>query len=99
MIFRNPARGLPVGDIEGIPRSTPSELLMGLLDQAPTPLGRLVVALAAVHALPGKEIRTTLHTTGLDLFKGHARSPARSAAARPPPGGAHHQLAAYRHRR
>ncbi|MFM9540072.1 hypothetical protein [Streptomyces turgidiscabies] len=33
------------------------------------PAGRLVVALAAVHALPGKEIRT-LHTTGLDLSRG-----------------------------
>ena len=58
MIFRNPARDLPVGDIKGIPKSIPSDLLMGLLDQATTPLGRLVVALAAVHALPGKEIRT-----------------------------------------
>lgn len=29
VIFRNPARGLPVGDIKGIPRSIPSELLMG----------------------------------------------------------------------
>ncbi|WP_333739675.1 hypothetical protein [Streptomyces sp. IBSBF 2806] len=42
---------------------------MGLLDQASTPLGRLVVALAAIHALPGNEIRT-LHATGLDLSRG-----------------------------
>ncbi|MFF2518894.1 hypothetical protein [Streptomyces sp. NPDC058086] len=69
VIFRNPARDLPVGDIKGIPKSIPSDLLMGLLDQATTPLGRLVVALAAVHALPGKEIRT-LHITGLDLSRG-----------------------------
>lgn len=69
VIFRNPARDLPVGDIKGIPKSIPSDLLMGLLDQATTPLGRLVVAFAAIHALPGKEIQT-LHTTGLDLSRG-----------------------------
>ncbi|MER5928099.1 hypothetical protein [Streptomyces mirabilis] len=69
VILRNPARDLPVGDIKGIPKSIPSDLLMGLLDQATTPLGRLVVALAAVHALPGKEIQN-LHTTGLDLSRG-----------------------------
>ncbi|MFC8593809.1 hypothetical protein [Streptomyces atroolivaceus] len=42
---------------------------MGLLDQATTPLGRLVVALTAIHALPGKEIQT-LHTCGLDPSRG-----------------------------
>lgn len=61
VIFRSPARDLPVGDIKGIPKSIPSDLLMGLLDRASTPLGRLVVVLAAVHALPGKEIRTLHH--------------------------------------
>ncbi|WP_328491494.1 hypothetical protein OHS59_01150 [Streptomyces sp. NBC_00414] len=40
MIFRNPARDLPVGDIEGIPKSIPSDILMELLDQAATSLGR-----------------------------------------------------------
>ncbi|WP_426567312.1 hypothetical protein [Streptomyces canus] len=68
-IFRNPTQDLPVGDIKGIPKSIPSDILMGLLDQTTTPLGRLVVALAAIHALPGKEIQT-LHTTGLDLSRG-----------------------------
>ncbi|EPH46913.1 hypothetical protein ABT390_33775 [Streptomyces aurantiacus] len=69
IIFRNPAHGLPVGDLKGLPKPIPSDLLMGLLDQARTPLGRLVVALAAIHALPGYEIRT-LHTAGLDLSRG-----------------------------
>ncbi|MGW3954689.1 hypothetical protein ACWEKM_28000 [Streptomyces sp. NPDC004752] len=69
MIFRNPTRHLPVGDLKGIPKSIPSDLLMGLLDQTATPLGRLVVALASIHALPGHEIQT-LHTTGLDLSRG-----------------------------
>ncbi|MFD3612119.1 hypothetical protein ACFWXA_29380 [Streptomyces atroolivaceus] len=54
---------MPVGNIKGIPQSIPSDLLMGLLDQASTPLGRLVVALAAVHALPGKGDPGPLHTT------------------------------------
>ncbi|MCT9011529.1 hypothetical protein [Streptomyces rhizosphaerihabitans] len=58
VIFQNPARDLPVGDLTGLPKSIPSDRLMGLLDQARTPLGRLVVALAAIHALPGSEIRT-----------------------------------------
>lgn len=69
MIFRYPTRNLPVGDLMGIPKSIPSDLLMGLLDQARTPLGRLVITLVAIHALPGHEIRA-LHTTDLDLSRG-----------------------------
>ncbi|MFF7987608.1 hypothetical protein ACFZDK_52635 [Streptomyces sp. NPDC007901] len=42
---------------------------MGLLAQASTPLGRLVVALASIHALPGHGIRT-LRTTDLNLSCG-----------------------------
>ncbi|MGW3313623.1 hypothetical protein ACWDG9_44465 [Streptomyces sp. NPDC001073] len=69
VVFRNPARNLPVGDIKRIPKSVPSDLLMRFLDQATTPLDRLVIALTVIHALPGHEIRT-LHTTGLDLSRG-----------------------------
>ncbi|CAM5521420.1 MULTISPECIES: site-specific integrase [Streptomyces] len=69
VIFRNPARNLPVGDLKGIPRSVPSDRLTGLLDRAKTPLGRLVIALVAVHALPGTDIRTIL-TTDLNLARG-----------------------------
>ncbi|MCX4768041.1 hypothetical protein OG562_45400 [Streptomyces sp. NBC_01275] len=69
VIFRGTTRDLPVGDIKSTPKTIPSDLLMGLLDQATTPLGRLVVAFAAVHALPGEEIQN-LHTTGLDLSRG-----------------------------
>jgi hypothetical protein len=46
------ARNLSVGDITGLPRSIPSDVPAGLLDYATTPFGQLVVALAAVHALP-----------------------------------------------
>nr|WP_138968746.1 hypothetical protein [Streptomyces sp. YIM 121038] len=69
VIFLNPARDLPVGDIEGLPRSVPSDLLAGLLDQAPTPFGKFVIALVAVHALPGSDIRA-LRTEALDLSRG-----------------------------
>ncbi|WP_225101642.1 hypothetical protein [Streptomyces sp. CoH27] len=69
VIFRNPARDLPVGDLKGVPKSIPADVLMGLLDQVTTPLGRLVVTLASIHALPGHEIRT-LRATGLDLSRG-----------------------------
>ncbi|MGW5590234.1 hypothetical protein [Streptomyces sp. NPDC003857] len=39
-----------------------------MLDQTETPLGRLVVPLAAIHALPGSEIRT-LQPSCLDLSR------------------------------
>ncbi|MGV9654152.1 DUF6248 family natural product biosynthesis protein [Streptomyces sp. NPDC003554] len=67
-------------------------------DAAPagtTPLGRLVVALAAVHALPGKEFQN-LHTTGLDLSRGTLEvrrrlddlpPPALAGLVQPPPTG------------
>lgn len=87
VIFRNPARDLPVGDIKGTPKSIPSDVLMGLLDEATTPLGRLVVALAAIHALPGKEIQT-LHTVGLDLSRGTIEV-RRGLLRHPLPGGSH----------
>ncbi|MCX4460146.1 hypothetical protein OOK58_57220 [Streptomyces sp. NBC_01728] len=69
IIFRDPARHLPVGDLKGIPKSVPSDLLAGLLDHATTPLGRLTVALAAVHAVPGSDILKVL-TADVDLARG-----------------------------
>lgn len=69
VIFINPARDLPVGDLQGIPKSVPSDLLASLLDQATTPFGKFVIALVAVHALPGADIRA-LRTEWLDLSRG-----------------------------
>jgi hypothetical protein len=71
MVFRNPARQLSVGYLKGIPQSVPSDHLAGLLDQAKTPLGRLVIALVAIHALPGEDLRTIL-TTDLSLARSSA---------------------------
>ncbi|MFI8235003.1 hypothetical protein ACIGDI_40050 [Streptomyces sp. NPDC085900] len=69
VVFRDPARELPVGDLKGIPRSVPSDLLARLLDHARTPVGRLAVALAAVHAVPGRDMRMIL-TADVDLARG-----------------------------
>ncbi|MGW0536551.1 hypothetical protein [Streptomyces sp. NPDC003032] len=63
------ARHLTVGDLKGIPRAVPRDRLVGLLDRAKTPLGRLVIALAAVHAVPGNDIRMIL-TSNLDIARG-----------------------------
>jgi hypothetical protein len=60
---------LPVGDLKGVPQSVPGDMLAGILDQATTPLGRFVIALVAVHAVPGNDIRTVL-TTDLSLARG-----------------------------
>ncbi|MEV5884309.1 hypothetical protein AB0L74_16515 [Streptomyces sp. NPDC052020] len=68
VVFRDPAN-LPVGDLKGIPRSVPSDLLAGLLDHAATPLVRLTVALAAVHAVSGHDIRA-IRTADVDLARG-----------------------------
>lgn len=69
LVFRDHVRHLPVGDLTGIPRPVPSEVLAGLLDQATTPSARLSIALAAIHAVPSAEIRTAL-TADLNLACG-----------------------------
>ncbi|MEV5746482.1 hypothetical protein AB0L00_01575 [Actinoallomurus sp. NPDC052308] len=69
VIFSDPTRDLPVGDLKSVPRSVPSDLLAGLLDETKSPLGRLVIALVAIHALRGHEI-SALHTADLDLARG-----------------------------
>ncbi|MFB7499347.1 hypothetical protein ACFC09_32480 [Streptomyces sp. NPDC056161] len=69
VIFCDPAQNLPVGALKGVSQSVPSDLLAGLLDHAATPLGRLTVALAAVLAVPGSDIRTIL-TADVDLARG-----------------------------
>ncbi|MFD7881902.1 hypothetical protein ACFV3N_05640 [Streptomyces bauhiniae] len=69
VVFRAPARHLPVGDLKAVPKSVPSDLLARLLDHAATPLGRLTVALAAVHAITGGDISAIL-TADVDLARG-----------------------------
>ena len=69
VIFRDPTRYLPVGDLKAIPRAVPSDVLAGLLSSARTPLARLVIAFVAVHALGGNEMRSIL-ATDLNLSRG-----------------------------
>ncbi|MGW2564146.1 hypothetical protein ACWCXB_34015 [Streptomyces sp. NPDC001514] len=69
IVFRDPTRDLVVGGVGGLPKSAPSDVLAGLLAQVKTAFGCLVIALVAVHALPGHEVRTLL-TEDLDLSRG-----------------------------
>ena len=69
VIFQNPARNLVIPDPQRLPQPVPSDVLAGLLQQARTEFGRLVIALTAVHALPGHEI-CALRTADADLSAG-----------------------------
>ncbi|MFF4934252.1 site-specific integrase [Streptomyces griseofuscus] len=69
LVFRDLARGLPVGDLTGLPRPVPSDVVASLLDHATTAFARLAIALAAVHAIPASEIRTAL-AADLNLSRG-----------------------------
>ncbi|MFD9054828.1 hypothetical protein ACH4M8_28360 [Streptomyces albidoflavus] len=69
MVFRDPTRQLSVGHLKGLPQSVRSDLLAGLIGHAKSPLSRLVIALVAVHALPGEELRT-IRTADLNLARG-----------------------------
>ncbi|MER7468753.1 hypothetical protein [Streptomyces sp. NPDC097981] len=60
VVFRDPAQHLPVGNPTGIPKPVPSDLLASALQQTKTPLGRLIIVLTAVHAVPVHELRTIL---------------------------------------
>jgi len=69
IVFQNPARDLVVSDPQRLPQPVPCDVLAGLLQQAATDFARLVIALAAVHALPGHQIQALL-TADLDLSAG-----------------------------
>lgn len=69
VIFTDPTRGLTAPVVKKIPRSLPPEALQGAIDRTPSPAGRLIVALVAVHALGLNEI-TRLPTSALDLSAG-----------------------------
>lgn len=69
IIFRDPTRGLVLVEVENLPRRIPADRLQGLLEHARGAFGKLVLALAAVHALPPLEI-TRLLTADLDLARG-----------------------------
>ncbi|MFJ9469046.1 hypothetical protein [Streptomyces caniferus] len=88
LLFRDLVRHLPMGDLTGIPRPVPSDVLAGLLDQATAPFARFSIALAAMHAVPVAEIRTAL-TADLLVTQETAPDPdypaVRRITMRPPP--------------
>jgi hypothetical protein len=69
IIFQDPTQQLVVHDARRLPESLPADVLSGLLQQATTAYGRLVIALAAIHALHGHEICGLL-TPDVDLAAG-----------------------------
>ncbi|MGW0949881.1 hypothetical protein ACWD4O_46185 [Streptomyces sp. NPDC002623] len=69
LVFRDPTRGLVLAEVENLPQPIPTDRLKGLLEHARGAFGRLVLALAAVHALPPQEI-TRLLVADLDLARG-----------------------------
>jgi hypothetical protein len=69
VIFRDPSQGLTMAAAEILPQSVPGDLLAKLLDHAADATQRLILALVAIHALPGHEIARLL-TDDLDLAAG-----------------------------
>jgi integrase len=69
LIFRDPARSITVSRASRLPQPLPADRLRGLLDRAPTTLGKLAVALVAIHALRPVELRR-LRLADLDRARG-----------------------------
>jgi hypothetical protein len=69
LIFHNPARGVKLSYPRRLPVPLPSDRLAGLVDKAPTHLVKLTIALVAIHALPGADIRR-LRLDDLDRHHG-----------------------------
>jgi integrase len=70
LVFRDPTRGISLPKIEHLPCPIPTDSLRGLIDRAPSPIAKLVVALVAIHGL-GKYELTRLLLADLDLSRGH----------------------------
>ncbi|WP_033824187.1 hypothetical protein [Kitasatospora sp. MBT63] len=69
-IFHDPARTVHLGSRpQFVPRPIPDAELAGILDRAPTPFGKLVVALVAIHAVRTVQL-TALTVTDLDRSQG-----------------------------
>ncbi|MFD0507900.1 hypothetical protein ACFQ0G_44300 [Streptomyces chiangmaiensis] len=69
VIFHDPARAIRASRRIVVPRPVPSDRLAGLIDRIPTPVGKVAVALAAIHALGAHAIREAL-LTDLNRSKG-----------------------------
>jgi integrase len=69
LIFHDNARGMALPYPRRLPVPLPSDRLHGLIDKTPTHAGKLAVALVAIHALPGADIRR-LRLDDLDRHHG-----------------------------
>ncbi|MEU4494223.1 hypothetical protein AB0F96_12430 [Streptomyces sp. NPDC023998] len=70
VIFRDPTRGISLATSQRLPVPIPTDRLRGLIDRADGPLGKLVVALVAIHGLGRRETR---HLLLPDLSLSHGR--------------------------
>lgn len=69
LVFRDPARGIPVTSVVRLPVPIPTDRLRGLIDRADGPMAGLAVALVAIHALGKLEVPRLL-LADLDLPAG-----------------------------
>jgi hypothetical protein len=69
VIFHDPARKVRASARPIVPRAVPSDRLAGLIDRTATPIGKVAVALAAIHALGAHTIRGA-QLTNLNRSKG-----------------------------
>ncbi|MGW2253530.1 tyrosine-type recombinase/integrase [Kitasatospora sp. NPDC001660] len=72
LIFRDPARTVALAVARHLPTPLPSDRLRGLLDKVPGTRDKLIVTLAAVHALAMTQIRQ-LRLEDLDRARGQLR--------------------------
>jgi integrase len=66
LVFANPCAGISVTRSEALPAGLPSDRLASVLDRVGSPVARLAVALACVHAVQPAELRR-LMMADLDL--------------------------------
>ncbi|MEV7122241.1 hypothetical protein [Kitasatospora griseola] len=72
LIFRDPARTVALTTARRLPVPLPWDRLRGLLGRVPDARGKLIVILAAVHALSGTQIRR-LRLEDVDRARGTLR--------------------------
>ncbi|WP_445525812.1 hypothetical protein [Streptomyces cyslabdanicus] len=68
VIFRDPTRGV-LPDVVTLPASMPSDRLAGLMEQARTPLHRLLLALVSIHAVTPPQA-AQIRLDDVDLTRG-----------------------------
>jgi integrase len=69
LIFRDPTRGITQTAVRTLPAPIPTDQLRGLIDRAPHPMAKLIIALIAIHAI-GKRECAQLKLDELDLARG-----------------------------